>query len=666
MEDNQAVFIKTKLDNKGLVKGSKELEQHIVKLVNEVSGLSNKATASIEKAGNALIKQNSAIEAQRRKVAQLEEEYLHTKPDVSYSKEFTEASKRAEQLEKKLLKLYDAREKYESQPGKKSRARKESLNYDIQTTEDQLRRAEADVENLRKNGGRTVSMDTRRKNKAKFEMERAKLEEMERSLGANYDALIARTDKESTALERAKAAFKNFGATIKQNTKHTGTSLKHILLMGLGIRSMYTAVSRMKRYITDGVNNLVQVDDTLNSALSKTKSLGTQLKNSLGVMAAPLIKAVLPYVDAVISKMVEASNRAANFFAVITGQEEYEKAIAVNEDYAASVKKVNGALASFDKLNVIGSNGNATIGQMFQTEKATAELTEGAKKWKEILDGVKENFAGILNPDGFFSEDSWKTFGSLAGAALVSAIDLTTGLIGSLDGKALAEGIKSVINKEKLTEINLALNKLIVEVGEVFFNLAESILGENATPFQKFLFDTLVGGVSGAVAGAALGGVPGAVIGGTVGAGAGATHKAEETTGSLETKLDDWLDDNKEKLEKQGNFFQRLWYDTVSDFDDFIRSIMWSNGWKIPGHATGAVVPPNAPYLAMLGDNKRETEVVSPLSTMKKALSEVLSERGNGGNTHITIELDSSVLWEGVVNANDQEIERTGINYLAR
>lgn len=52
---------------------------------------------------------------------------------------------------------------------------------------------------------------------------------------------------------------------------------------------------------------------------------------------------------------------------------------------------------------------------------------------------------------------------------------------------------------------------------------------------------------------------------------------------------------------------------------------------RIPALATGTVVPPNREFLAMLGDNKSETEVVSPLSTMKQAMLEALQESGSGG-----------------------------------
>lgn len=57
---------------------------------------------------------------------------------------------------------------------------------------------------------------------------------------------------------------------------------------------------------------------------------------------------------------------------------------------------------------------------------------------------------------------------------------------------------------------------------------------------------------------------------------------------------------------------------------------------KIPGYATGQVIPANMQkHLAWLGDNNHETEVVSPLSTIrqaqKEALIEALSEIGLTG-----------------------------------
>ena len=66
---------------------------------------------------------------------------------------------------------------------------------------------------------------------------------------------------------------------------------------------------------------------------------------------------------------------------------------------------------------------------------------------------------------------------------------------------------------------------------------------------------------------------------------------------------------------------------------------------QIPYLATGTVVPANyGEFTAILGDNKREPEVVSPLSTIKQAVLEALAESGFTGGRNdgdIVIQIDS-------------------------
>lgn len=65
---------------------------------------------------------------------------------------------------------------------------------------------------------------------------------------------------------------------------------------------------------------------------------------------------------------------------------------------------------------------------------------------------------------------------------------------------------------------------------------------------------------------------------------------------------------------------------------------------SIPRLATGTVVPRQSrEFAAILGDNNRETEVVSPLSTMKQAMLEALSEHGGGGNGDVYISADGDL-----------------------
>lgn len=67
---------------------------------------------------------------------------------------------------------------------------------------------------------------------------------------------------------------------------------------------------------------------------------------------------------------------------------------------------------------------------------------------------------------------------------------------------------------------------------------------------------------------------------------------------------------------------------------------------EIRGYATGAVLPPNKPFLGILGDQKNGTNVEAPLSTIKQAVTEVLSEMGI--NLKLEIESDSNRLFKAV------------------
>lgn len=89
---------------------------------------------------------------------------------------------------------------------------------------------------------------------------------------------------------------------------------------------------------------------------------------------------------------------------------------------------------------------------------------------------------------------------------------------------------------------------------------------------------------------------------------------------------------------------------------------------QIPRLATGTVVPANfGEFMAILGDNKREAEVVSPLSTMKQALKEALRESGGGGGgtTILKVYLEGKQVYDEVVRQNNYNTRRTGENALA-
>ena len=93
--------------------------------------------------------------------------------------------------------------------------------------------------------------------------------------------------------------------------------------------------------------------------------------------------------------------------------------------------------------------------------------------------------------------------------------------------------------------------------------------------------------------------------------------------------------------------------------------------FHIPRLATGTVVPANyGEFLAVLGDNRREPEVVSPVSAMKQAFLEALAEVDYAGSdraVYVTVVMpDGSVLLQAVGEADDRFYKSHGLSRFER
>lgn len=82
----------------------------------------------------------------------------------------------------------------------------------------------------------------------------------------------------------------------------------------------------------------------------------------------------------------------------------------------------------------------------------------------------------------------------------------------------------------------------------------------------------------------------------------------------------------------------------------------------IPGLSAGTVVSPNKEFLALLGDNTHEPEVVSPISTMKRAFVEAIGESNIAGNGNVTLQIDGKTFARLINPYIDSEKNRVGIS----
>ena len=94
----------------------------------------------------------------------------------------------------------------------------------------------------------------------------------------------------------------------------------------------------------------------------------------------------------------------------------------------------------------------------------------------------------------------------------------------------------------------------------------------------------------------------------------------------------------------------------VPDWVPFVGGETWGfdiphvSFWKIPELASGAVIPPNNPFLAVLGDQQSGTNIEAPLETIKQALIEAMG--GSGQQIVIPVYIGQERLDTVVATAN--------------
>lgn len=82
----------------------------------------------------------------------------------------------------------------------------------------------------------------------------------------------------------------------------------------------------------------------------------------------------------------------------------------------------------------------------------------------------------------------------------------------------------------------------------------------------------------------------------------------------------------------------------------------------LPRLASGAVIPPNREFLAVLGDQKSGTNIETPLETMVQAFRQAMNESGGGGRPQtIILQINGREFARAVYKANNDETQRVGV-----
>lgn len=309
-----------------------------------------------------------------------------------------------------------------------------------------------------------------------------------------------------SGLKKLSAGIFGIHKSANKSNMSLGGSLKTILKYGLGIRSLYALVNKLRTALVNGFKNLAQYSSATNATLSGLMASLEQCKNALATAFDPILQAVAPALNYLISLVTAAATAIAQLISALTGKETFVKAVKVQKDYAKSLKGTGGAakkageeaegsLASFDKLNVMaedatsggggggGGGGAASPEDMFETVGISSEFSNLAdaikNAWKNSDFTEVGQMLGAKLRDGLNSIP-WDTIQSTAEKIGKSLATLINGAV-SVEG--LAESIGRTIGE--------AINTGIIGINAFLDNTAWDKVGEFLGQGANALVDTI-------------------------------------------------------------------------------------------------------------------------------------------------------------------------------
>ncbi len=238
-------------------------------------------------------------------------------------------------------------------------------------------------------------------------------------------------------------------AGLNNHAKNTQMSLGKMLGMSLLFSTVFRAISLLTSGIGEGFQNLAQYSDVTNASLSSLMSSLTRLKNSFATAFAPLLTVVSPILVTFINLISKALTYVGMFFAALTGQNSFVKAVGVQQDYRASLS------STADSANDAADATNNLADATKNAEKANDSYLSGldeVRRWETVDTGgtsgnggnggtsIPSGGIGGISPGDMFETVPIKN-------SIKNLADKIKKLIKAEDWEGLGEFIADGINK---------------------------------------------------------------------------------------------------------------------------------------------------------------------------------------------------------------------------
>lgn len=351
---------------------------------------------------------------------------------------------------------------------------------------------------------------------------------------------LAQTLKSLTSgIKRAGGTFASFIHKLKNGIpilNKTRNSMHGIGQSGKGLRGIFSTLAMTARFMAasflimgtlngakEGIQNLAQYSDKTNQSISLLYGGLTSLKNALATAFSPILEVVTPYLDILITHLIEGANAVSHFFAALTGSSTWTRAVKVQQDYAGSLNNTASAAAAakrelygFDEITKqsddsaggAAGSGGVAVGDMFTTEEVTNQFSNFAEKVKEAWKNADfteiGNIVGEQLKKGLNKID-WEGIKSRCNqiaksiGTFINGFIRTEGLaesIGSALGNAVNTGVSTAHTFFTTTDF-MALGSFIAETANSFIDTTDfNLLGQTVAERLEAGIDTWYGAVT--------------------------------------------------------------------------------------------------------------------------------------------------------------------------
>lgn len=467
MAADGSIIIDTSIDTDGMQVGTKEVENSLQRMAKTISGVGMTAKLSVKKQIDAFSRLNNQYAQQEQKVDSLKRKLIELSEQKIETSEY-------KKLEEELKLLED---KFDSVEAKQMEWINMGFPIDsagIRELDEELDKIWADMdrinkkqEQMRKSGSAYMNptdLKDYKVTQSKLLAEEQKLENMNSRLNTSYAGIKNNIQKYQKSLFKTDSATKkvtNSTSKLGKSVRNTQLSMGRMLATSVLFSTVFRIISAVTSGIGEGVNNLAQHSGTVNNSLSAMISSLERLKNAFATAFAPIINVVSPIISAFIDMLARAVTYVGMFFAALTGQSSFTKAVAVQKDYAAALqdtagsaqdaadamedaeKAKNSYLSGLDEVNRYqsdkGSGSAGTSGpsagggglspsDMFETVPIENNI-------KNLADKLKKIFGEIFKP----FKEAWEK----EGEATIKAANYAFSSLGNL-AKSVGKSMMSV------------------------------------------------------------------------------------------------------------------------------------------------------------------------------------------------------------------------------